>query len=63
MSRRVQIESWAWDLICDHYAGLRDPGPDDRRVIAYIADKVSRQIAHDTYMPQRRLDDMPMTED
>lgn len=63
MSRRVQIESWAWDLIIDHYAGLRDPGPDDRRVMQYILDKERRRMEHDMYMSQRRLDDMPITED
>lgn len=63
MSRRVQIEAWAWDLIVEHYAGLRDPGPDDRRVMGYILDKEHRRMDHDAYMAQRRLDNMPITED
>lgn len=60
---RVQIDAWAWDLICDHYARLSDPEPDDRRVMAYIADKISRQISREAYIAQRRLDDLPVEDD
>ena len=60
---RVQIESWAWDLIVEHYAAVKDPSPDDRRVMQYILDKESRRIAHDTYMVERRLASLNVTED
>ena len=60
---RVQIESWAWDLICDHYARLSDPTPDDQKVIQYMADKISRQIAREAYIAERRLASLDVTED
>lgn len=60
---RVQIESWAWDLIVEHYAAVKDPSPDDRKVMQYILDKESRRIAHDTYMVDRRLESYGVTED
>lgn len=53
---RVMIDDWAWDLICDHYARLSDPTPDDRRVMQYMADKISRQIAREAYASERRID-------
>ena len=60
---RVQIEAWAWDLICDHYARLSDPTPDDQKVIQYMADKISRQIAREAYIAERRLASLDVTED
>lgn len=51
---RVQIDSEVWDAICTHYAGLEHPTEQDRAVIAYIADKIGRQVAHDSYMAERR---------
>lgn len=59
---RVMIDDWAWDLICDHYAQLSDPTPDDRRVLRYIADKISRQIARETYTAERRAADLNSNE-
>ena len=60
---RVMIDDWAWDLICDHYARLSDPAPDDRRVMAYIADKISRQIAREGYLAERRTAELETTHD
>lgn len=59
---RVMIDDWAWDLICDHYAQLSDPTPDDRRVLRYMADKISRQIARETYTAERRATDLNSNE-
>lgn len=53
---RVQIEDWAWDLIVEHYAAVKDPSPDDRRVIEYILDKEGRRLARDAYSASVRLD-------
>lgn len=50
---RVQIESWAWDLIVEHYAGIRDPGPDDRRVMQYILDKEARRADREDFLEAR----------
>lgn len=55
---KVQIEAWVWDLICERYAQIRDPSPDDARVMRYIIDKEGRRMAHDAYMSQRRIDNM-----
>lgn len=51
---RVQIDSEVWDAICAHYAALEHPTEQDKTVIAYIADKIGRQVAHDSYMAERR---------
>ena len=53
---RVQIEDWAWDLIVEHYAAVKDPSPDDRRVIEYLLDKEGRRLARDAYSASVRLD-------
>lgn len=53
---RVQIEDWAWDLIVEHYAAVKDPSPDDRRVLEYILDKEGRRLARDAYSASVRLD-------
>lgn len=53
---RVQIEDWAWDLIVEHYAAVKDPSPDDKRVIEYILDKEGRRLARDAYSASVRLD-------
>lgn len=55
---RVLIEGWAWDLICDHYARLSDPTPDDQMVMRYMADKLGRQIAREAYSAERRIDQL-----
>ena len=49
MAKKVLIESWVWDAICAHYAQMAEPSEDDRRVIAYMMDKLGRQIAHEAY--------------
>lgn len=53
---RVQIDEWAWDLIVEHYAAVKDPSPDDKRVIEYIIDKEGRRLARDAYSASVRLD-------
>ena len=53
---RVQIEDWVWDLIVEHYAAVKDPSPDDKRVIEYILDKEGRRLARDAYSASVRLD-------
>lgn len=53
---RVQIDEWAWDLIVEHYAAVKDPSPDDKRVIEYILDKEGRRLARDAYSASVRLD-------
>lgn len=53
---RVQIEDWVWDLIVEHYATVKDPSPDDRRVMEYIIDKEGRRIARDAYAASLRLE-------
>ena len=53
---RVQIDGWAWDLIVEHYAAVKDPSPDDKRVIEYILDKEGRRLARDAYSASVRLD-------
>ena len=55
---KVQIESWVWDLIVEHYAAVKNPSPDDRKVMRYIIDKEGRRMAHDAYMSQRRIDSL-----
>lgn len=60
---RVMIDDWAWDLICDHYAQLSDPTPDDQRVMRYMADKISRQIAREDYLAGRRTAGLETTHD
>ena len=50
---KVLIESWAWDAICEHYSQIEEPSEDDKRVMQYIMDKLKRQIAHETYQPDR----------
>lgn len=59
---RVQIEDWAWDLICDHYSQLSDPTPDDQKVMQYMADKISRQIAREAYIADKRLTALALDE-
>ncbi len=46
---KVLIESWAWNAICEHYSQIEEPSEDDKRVIAYMMDKLGRQIAHEVY--------------
>ena len=53
---RVQIEDWVWDLIVEHYAAVKDPSPDDTKVMRYILDKESRRMARDAYSASVRLD-------
>ena len=53
---RVQIDEWAWDLIVEHYAAVKDPSPDDKRVIEYILDKEGRRLARDAYSASVRRD-------
>ena len=53
---RVQIDEWAWDLIVEHYAAVKDPSPDDRRVMEYIIDKEGRRLARDAYAASLRLE-------
>lgn len=53
---RVQIEDWVWDLIVEHYATVKDPSPDDTKVMRYILDKESRRLARDAYSASVRLD-------
>ena len=53
---KVQIEDWAWDLIVEHYATVKDPSPDDKRVIKYILDKEGRRLARDAYAASLRLE-------
>lgn len=60
---RVMIDDWVWDLICDHYARLSDPTPDDQRVMRYMADKISRQIAREAYSAERRMAGLETTQD
>ena len=63
---RVLIEAEVWDLICQHYAQLEQERGDeltteDRAVIAYIRDKLRRQIRHDGYRPQGVQGESPGT--
>lgn len=55
MASQVKIDEWVWDLICERYAQIENPSPDDRRVMEYIIDKTSRRIAHDAYMSEKRI--------
>ena len=62
---RVLIESEIWDIIVKRYALLEERGEgltaEDRTVIAYMKDKVRRQIRHDGYRPQGVQGDSPGT--
>ena len=60
---RVMIDDWAWDLICDHYARLSDPTPDDQRDMQYMADNISRQIAREGYLAERRTAELETKHD
>lgn len=55
---QVKIDSHIWDLICEHYAGIHDPGLQDQQVIAYMEGKLKRQMLHDAYMTQKRVSDL-----
>lgn len=55
---RVLIEDWVWDAVCERYAQIPpdEQSQTDRDVIAYIVDKLGRQIARETYLVDRRAD-------
>lgn len=52
---QVKIDSAIWDLICEHYAALTHPTPQDQHVIVYMNDKLKRQMLHDAYITQKRV--------
>ena len=62
---KVLIESKIWDIIVQRYALLEERGEgltaEDRAVIAYMKDKVRRQIRHDGYRPQGVQGESPGT--
>ena len=43
---KVLIEEWVWDEVCDRYANIpkEEQSATDRKVIAYMADKLNRQV-------------------
>ena len=52
----IKIDGHIWDLIVEHYAGIDHPGPTDQIVIDYMINKIHRQIDHDSYISQKRID-------
>lgn len=43
---KVLIEEWIWDAVCERYANIpkEEQSAVDRKVIAYMADKLNRQV-------------------
>lgn len=60
---QVKIDSDIWDLICEHYASMdpREYVPGDEIVVQYITDKINKQVKHECYMSNKRLDGYQVT--
>ena len=55
---KVLIEDWVWEAVCERYAQIlpEERSQTDRDVIAYMVDKLGRQIAREAYPVDRRED-------
>ena len=49
MAKTVKIDADIWDAIVAHYSVLKEPTDVDRRVIAYMCDKLDRQMRRDDF--------------
>lgn len=45
----VKVDEGIWGMIVAHYAELRDPTPDDEKVMWYIIDKEARRQAREDF--------------
>lgn len=45
----VKVDENIWDLIVTHYASISSPTVDDRKVMDFIADKLSRQMRREDF--------------
>lgn len=49
MGKTVKVDADVWDEVVKHYMTVKEPTDADRRVIAYIMDKLSRQMRREDF--------------
>lgn len=49
MGKTVKVDADVWDEVVKHYMTVKEPTDADRRVIAYIMDKLNRQMRREDF--------------
>ena len=49
MGKTVKVDADVWDEVVKHYMTVKEPTDADRRVIAYIVDKLNRQMRREDF--------------